>query len=348
MPTRQRKKRKKEKKSLGACRAAAPFSKGGKEHRVAKKRRKKRRMRSMKQQLTHAVRQSSAIGQSKHADKGLGRKGVRHDGRSYSYAALNGRLDTAKNFAGFLQREYPEIKRAVDIKAEHVNAFLTEKAATVNNDTLKTYASNLRSIVKEIGNCYHTDLHIKKNDIVTPIVDREPWRTCPMEASDIKRLHESFKPGSTGDRAMILSHATGARAEEICTIKREDIHIKGDTASVTITGKGGRTREVHVEDVREIAKLNEIRLQTPPGGRICPIKVDSLHRNVERHMKAIEIKDRYKYTSIHAMRKEWAQRTYDKYRQNHSKLETIKYVNVQLGHGADRDVVLLGRYCNVW
>lgn len=305
-------------------------------------------MRSMKQQLTYAVRQSSAIGQSKHADKGLGKNGVRHDGRSYSYASLNGKLDTAKNFAGFMQREFPEVTRAIDIQAKHINAFLQEKAATVNNDTLKTYASNLRNIAKEIGNCYHTDLHIKKNDIITPVVDRQPWRTHPMSAPDIQRLHECFKVGSTGDRAMILSHATGARAEEICTIRREDIHIKGDTASVTITGKGGRTREVLVRDAAEIAKLNQIRLQTPQGGRICPIKVQSLHRSVERHMETVGIKDQYKYTSIHAMRKEWAQRTYDNYRQTHSKLKTIKYVNEQLGHGADRDVLLLGRYCNVW
>lgn len=302
----------------------------------------------MKQQLTYAVRQSSAIGQSKHADKGMGREGVRHDGRSYSYAALNGRLDTAKNFAGFMQREYPEITKAVNIKVEHINSFLTEKAMTVNNDTLKTYASNLRSLVKEVEKCYHTNLQIKKNDIITPKVEREPWRTHPMSAPDIERLHGSFKSGSTGDRAMILSHATGARAEEICTIRKEDIHINGDTAMVRITGKGGRTREVYVRDTSEIVKLNEIRANTPPGGRICPIKVDSLHRSVERHMKDIGINEQYKYTSIHAMRKEWAQRTYDNYRQNHSKLETIKFVNVQLGHGADRDVVLLERYCNVW
>lgn len=305
-------------------------------------------MRSMKQQLTYAVRQSSAIGQSKHADKGLGKSGLRHDGRSYSYASLNGKLDTAKNFANFLQREFPEITKAVDIRAEHMNAFLQEKAVTVNNDTLKTYASNLRSIAKEIRNCYHTDLHIKKNDIITPVVDREPWRTHPMSAPDIKRLHDSFKPGSTGDRAMILSHATGARAEEICTIKREDIKIDGNTATVTIKGKGGRTREVYVKDALEVAKLDRIRLQTPQGGRICPIKVDSLHRSVERHMQAVGIKDQYKYTSIHAMRKEWAQRTYDQYRQDHTKLQTIRYVNEQLGHGADRDVALLGRYCSVW
>lgn len=308
---------------------------------------KSQKVRSIKQQLTYAVRQSEAIGQSKHADKGLGKNGIRHDGRSYSYKALRGRLDVAKNFAGFLQREYPEIRKAVDIKAEHINAFLTEKAATVTNDTLRTYASNLRAITKEIENCYHANLHIKKNDIVTPSVDREPWRTCAMEAKDIARLHASYKPGSVGDRALILSHATGARAEEICTIRREDIQIKGNEAEVKIKGKGGRTRIVNVKDSSEIEKLNRIRCETPPGGRICPIKVDSLHRNIERHMKSVGIKERYKYTSVHAMRKEWAQRTYDNYRKDHSKLQAIKYTNEQLGHGADRDVVLLERYCNV-
>ena len=102
-----------------------------------------------------------------------------------------------------------------------------------------------------------------------------------------------------------------------------------------------------MKDINEIEKLDRIRCETPPGGRICPIKVDSLHRNIERHMKSVGIKERYKYTSVHAMRKEWAQRTYDNYRKDHSKLQAIKYTNEQLGHGADRDVVLLERYCNV-
>ena len=107
-------------------------------------------MRSMTNQLSYAVGKNKAIGQSKHADKGNGKDGVRHDGRSYSWQTHNARLDTAKQFGKWMGAKYPEIERAIEIKAEHINEFLEEKRKTCRQATLDSYSSNLRTLTKMI------------------------------------------------------------------------------------------------------------------------------------------------------------------------------------------------------
>lgn len=302
--------------------------------------------RSMKQQLTYVVRNNSAFGQSKHSDKGKGKSGVRHDGRSYSYATFNARLDTAKQFGGWITQNHPDLEMANKLTKDHINNFLAEKAETCTNDTLKSYASNLRALVKEVESTYKCELEIKSRDIITPFVERDPVRTIPFNEKDFEDLRKTYEKDSTGDKALALEKATGARAEELVTIRKEDIIIEKDRAIVHISnGKGGRERDVIVKDAASTRKLIDIRNITRDGERICPIKVDSLHKSLERHMKAMGIKEYYKDTSVHAMRKMWAQEEYDRCRrEGMSKLETIKYVNIQLGHGAERDVALLGRY----
>ena len=302
--------------------------------------------RSMVQQLTYPIRKTTAFGESKHSDKGQGSKGVRHDGRSYSYGTFKGRLDTAKQFGSYMERQHPEIKLAREITRDHINDFLITKAETCRNDTLRTYSSNLRSLCKEIDKTYHCKLGIKERDIVTPTVEREPIRTVAMDKEDFARLRESYTTDSLGDRALALERACGGRCEELVTIKGKDIFIEHDRAIVHIEqGKGGRERDVYVKDKDSIRELAHIKEITRDNERVCPIKKDSLHRSLERHMKDIGIKHKYPNTSVHAMRKEWAQRIYDQCRaEGMSKLQAIQYVNDQLGHGKDRDVLLLGRY----
>lgn len=300
--------------------------------------------RSMQQQLTYVVRNTMSIGQSKHADKGLGKKGVRHDGRSYSYATANGRLDVAKQFGKFMRDEYPEVKMAVQIKADHMNEFLQSKAGSCSNDTLRTYSSHLRALAKEIHTTYGKDLNIRKNDIKTPESTIAPVRTVTMTQEDIEKIHETYYENSNGDKAMVISRCTGARAEEIVTLRKEDVFTKDGTIYVHLNGKGGRERDVKVQE-REMGKrLLEIAKNTPDNERIVPIKVGSIERSLERHMKSLGMKEQYKNTGFHSMRKAWSQRTYDRYRETHTKKESIEYVNEQLGHGAERDVALLGRY----
>lgn len=303
----------------------------------------KGKIRPLKHQLEYAVTANKAIGQSKHADKGQGKNGVRHDGRSYSYRAAEARIKLAKQFGEYMRDVYPEIKLAKDIKAEHINNFLKTKSGC-SEYTLMTYASNLRSIVKAVEKTYHVDLNIKKNDIKVPEEQKTAVRTREMDEKDILRVHASFIPKSNGDRAMTISRCCGARAEEIVTLRKRDIYTKGDDLYIHLKGKGGRERDVRVVDKDQGRRLLELTEYMEDDQRVVPIKVDSIEKSLTRHLKSVGLKDKYENTGFHAMRKTWAQQVYDDYRKDHTKQQSIEYVNEQLGHGAERDVALLGRY----
>jgi integrase len=296
-------------------------------------------------QLQSAVRESRAFGQQKHALD----KDMRHDGRTFSHTAMQSRLDTARNFGKFMTEMHPEITAAVNVRAGHVNEWLNTKATSCSPFTLTRYSSEMRAILKEAGNLYNHNFANEINEIKAPKVEREyepPRNSHGMDAADIRALHDSYDPGSTGDRACALSHAAGLRAGGIVSVTPADIQIESDRATVTVTEKGGRTRTVSVYDAKDIAELQRIREMVPEQARLVPMQTDSLERSLDRHLEKLGLSDKYHYTSSHAMRKEWAQREYDRYRQDHNKLASIQHTNEALGHGAQRDVDLLGRYVN--
>lgn len=301
-------------------------------------------MRSLSNQLSYAVSKNKAIGQSKYSAS----KADRHDGRSYSYASHNQKVDVAKNFGSWMRENHPEITRAIDITATHANEYLREKAESCRPATLQTYASDLRAIAKCVSNTYgSTAIDHPRIDIVVPGTDKLPSRTMAMTARDMDRIQQHLRPDSNADRALKLERATGARVEGLTHVRPMDIHIYNDErASVFIhCEKGGRDRTVDVCGKEHVENLIHLKdLQPEPSRPIVSISKDSINRAFNRIMHQIGIKNKYELTSVHAMRKEWAQRTYDRYRADHNKLETIIYTNQQLGHGGDRDVDLLSRY----
>ena len=56
--------------------------------------------------------------------------------------------------------------------------------------------------------------------------------------------------------------------------------------------------------------------------------------------------EKYKGNLNHALCKDWAQRSYDLYRENHTKGETVRYVNQILVHGEERSMTELSKYVN--
>ena len=301
-------------------------------------------MRSLSNQLSYAVSKNKAIGQSKYSAS----KADRHDGRSYSYASHNQKVDVAKNFGRWMRENHPEITRAIDITAEHANEYLKEKADSCRPATLQTYAADLRSIARCINNTYgSTAIDHPRIDIVVPSTDRLPSRTVAMTSRDMDRIQQHLRPDSNADRALKLERATGARVEGLTHVRQMDIKIYSEEkASVFIHAeKGGRDRTVDVYGKEHVENLIHLRgLQPEPERQIISISKDSINRAFNRIMHQIGIKSKYELTSVHAMRKEWAQRTYDRYRADHTKLDSIIYTNQQLGHGGDRDVDLLSRY----
>lgn len=57
---------------------------------------------------------------------------------------------------------------------------------------------------------------------------------------------ETYETGLRDKVLLSFMYATGARAQEICDFKVGDLHIHDRMASITLTGKGSKTRQVGI------------------------------------------------------------------------------------------------------
>lgn len=269
----------------------------------------------------------------------------------YSWSSYHSRVDIGCQFSAFVRENYPEVKEARQLTSEMAESFLLSKSASCTTETLDCYRSNLASLGENINRTYgsaHIDLKVGK--IVGTTANQET-RCKAMTDAHIAALRDSYKPGSTGHTAVTLASATGCRCSELVRLKPEQIEINNSTAVVqVIGGKGNRDRRIVVSDPAAIQRLSEIKAAAIPGERILSCKSGSLQKSLNRHMSVLSdgaggsLKDLYKHTSYHSIRKNFAQKEFDRYRQNHTRQESLDFVSRQLGHGAGRDLVTLQRY----
>ena len=311
---------------------------------------------NLKAQLNYAVKscflgnehQNGGHGSSKHSDKATGQQ----NGKIYSWSSFHARQDTACQFASFVRENYPNVKEARQLTSEMAESFLLSKANTCTTETLDCYRSNLASLGENINRTYSSarvDLAVKK---ITGTNSGQESRCKAMSDNHITMLKDSYRPGSTGHTAITLATATGCRASELVRLKNESIEIKSSNhATVFVkSGKGGRDRTIQITEPSAVANLSAIKSATAPGASILSCKAGSVQKSINRHLSTLKdengssLKSQYSHTSVHAIRKNWAQKEYDRYRENHTKQESLDYVSCQLGHGEGRDLATLQRY----
>lgn len=316
--------------------------------------------RNLRAQIEYAIKNNMAIGESKHSAKGKNLAyGNNREGRIYSYSTLHSRQDVARNFCNYIKREYG-IKNASDLKAEHAQSFLNEvceKGAT--DATLQTYKSQLNGIERNINSTYKT-ANIDLSSAVVPKNGGGAKIRCnPMTAEHLELLKNSYKPYATGQNAIKIGEIGGLRTSEICNLRNENIVIYDtDKAQISVkNGKGGRDRRIKVNNPQQVQILKELKehLGDNPTARFCPVKPDSLERNLQRHMfrtvdnGGITLKNYYPNQAFHSIRKHFAQGRYDNCRNNGLSIkDSLQAVSADLGHNrisAD----LMNRYvANQW
>lgn len=318
---------------------------------------------NLKAQLMYAINScfqgnknmSGGFGASKHSDKRTNQK----NGKIYSYSSLHSRTDVACMFASFIKENYPEIKNASDLTPEVAEAFLLSKAAACTTETLDCYRSNLSALAENINRTYSSAHVSLKVDKVVGVNSNQETRCKPMESSQISALKNSYKPGSTGYKAVTLAELAGLRASEIVRVKSKDIRIENRNKAIVFVhkGKGGRNREVTVRDPQSVAALRDLKESILDDQRIVEAKSGSIQKSINRHMKKIEgssgrsLKDEFTMSGFHSIRKCWAQKEYDRCREEDgmTRQEALDYVSQQLGHGKERDLATLQRYiANIW
>ena len=293
-------------------------------------------------------RQSGGFGASKHSDIVTGQKNA----KIYSWSSYHNRVDVACQFAAYVREHYPEVREARQLTPEMAESFLLSKSGSCTTETLDCYRSNLASLGDNINRTYSTarvDLRVSK---VVGTTANQPTRCKAMTDAQIAALRDSYKPGSTGHTAVTLASIAGCRASEIVRLKPEHIEVKSSSlATVFIRGgKGNRDRTIQIHDPQDVKQLADIKASAAAGERLVPTKVGSIQKSLNRHMAKLSgssgnsMKSEYQHTGIHAIRKNFAQKEYDRHRENHTRQETLDYVSAQLGHGAGRDLATLQRY----
>ena len=308
---------------------------------------------NLKAQLNYAVQScfkgngkiNGGFGASKHSAE-------QKNGKIFSWSSYHSRVDVACLFASYVREHYPEVREARQLTQEMAESFLLSKASTCTTETLDCYRSNLSSLGDNINRTYssaHVDLKVSK---VVGTTANQETRCKAMTDTHLTALRNSYRPGSSGHTAVTLAAVAGCRASEIVRLKSEHIEVKNaNLATVFIRGgKGNRDRTIQIHDPQDVKQLADIKASAAAGERLVPTKVGSIQKSLNRHMAKLSgssgnsMKSEYQHTGIHAIRKNFAQKEYDRHRENHTRQETLDYVSAQLGHGAGRDLATLQRY----
>ena len=311
---------------------------------------------NLKAQLNYAIQscfkgndhQNGGFGSSKHSDMATNQK----NGKIYSWSSYHSRVDVACQFAAFVKENYPAIKNANQLTPEMAESFILSKAGTCTTETLDCYRSNLAALGQNINRTYKTANVDLKVDKVAGTTANTESRCKAMSGSDISALKGSFREGSTGFNAVTLAEATGCRASELVRLQGKSIEIQSSNSATVFVkgGKGNRDRTIRITDPASVSALASIKGSVADNTRILNCKSGSIQKSINRHMKNIKtadgksLKSEYQNTGFHAIRKNFAQREFDRYRETHTRQESLDYVSQQLGHGEDRDMATLQRY----
>lgn len=300
--------------------------------------------RNLRAQIEYAIQKNLCVGQSKHSAKGKGLSyGNNKNGKIYSYSTLHSRQDVARNFSKFVKTNYG-IKNVSDLKPEYAQAFLNKVCADGATDsTLQSYRSQLNSLQKNINSTYKS-VNIDLSSVAVPRNGGNRKIRCnAISMEHLEILENSYRLYTTGDNGIKIGRIAGLRASEICNLQNRNVVICNENKAevFVVNGKGGRNRKIEIHNKEQVKILEEMKrhIGTDPTSRFCPIRPDSLERNLERHMsKAVDntgttLKNYYQNQAFHSIRKNFAQNRYDACRNSGMSVkQSLQSVSADLGH----------------
>lgn len=306
---------------------------------------------SLRSQIDHAIHSNFRPGMSKHSFKS--ENGKDYGATIFSHSELKGLKDLSKNLSGFIKENYPEIKKVVDIKQEHLDAFMKSKTADCRQTTLKTYAVNLEKIGKCCNEKYNIPLKDWKVDKEVYTIDKSSYkdnqdarmRTLAMAPGDFK-LAMTKGRDCESKQALNVCYNFGLRSREVVGIRFQDIK---ENSLYVKDGKGGRHREMVADTPQKRACLEQLREYAQTKGmtangqdsneRVFKVRADSVNNYLNTTLRRAGItKYNEQKTGIHAIRKAFATSEYQRFRaEGLSHREAWGNVSEELGHGRDRN-----------
>lgn len=288
--------------------------------------------RNLKYQFLNAIDKNFKEKMDKHSIKDAGQM---NGARVFSYADRKNLIDVASNFSNWMKQEHPEVKQVKDVNANHIQGFLNSKKDTCSQATMKQYANKFNKLEKVVNHTYNTNASYK--GFIVPVTkEQTKIRNSSMQKEDFKKLENGFSnSNSSAKQAIELSAKCGLRVSEIVKLQGRDINLEKNTIHVA-DGKGGRDRDVQIRP-EDKQFFTDLKASVGDYERICPIQSDSVNKAVQRCMERVGIAEKYQDTSIHSIRKMYAQEQYDRYREQGMEInKALGKVSVDLGHGENR------------
>lgn len=302
--------------------------------------------RNLKYQFKYAIEQSCKFGADKHSMKNNKAENGNNSSRTLSYADRKNLIDVSSNFANWMKENHNEVKELKDINSNHVQEFLNQKAQTCTSATINQYQSKFAKLEKVVNDTY-TKANVSYTNTVTPTSSNntEKLRSKSMTDSDYNKLNNYMSNNcrsDNGTKAIQLSYHAGLRVSECAKLQQRDIKInENGTATVHVAdSKGCRSRDVHIVNKDSVQVLTNLRNSVENANdRIVPIQAESINRAINRAMDRCNMQE-YKAhkTSVHSMRKAFAQREYDRYKdEGLEPKQAWDRVSEELGYGKNRD-----------
>lgn len=304
--------------------------------------------RNLKYQFKTCIEKNFKLGMDKHSIK---KNHQMNKTRIFSFADRKNLIDFTANFSNWIKENHGEIKLVKDINSNHIQEFLNEKAKNCSQATLREYSSHIRKMSNLINSTYKTNI---KYDFKTPESSsgNQILRDQQMKLEDYKRIHEIIKNGSNGQKAIEIGKNFGLRISEITKLQKRDIDLEKKEILVK-DAKGGRDRTVHFNTEEQIKVATKLYNSVSRDlDRIVNVKENAINMSLNRAMKKLNIKNEYKETSFHSIRKLYVQEEYDRLRKEGYSIKIVCCkVSEQLGHSSERglDEKLISRYIkNIW
>jgi len=273
----------------------------------------------------------------------------------FGYSTLYNLLDFAYGFCRWMAAHEHRVDFIKEIPVEVWNEFLEDKGQHVGLITLKNYASRIRTWEKIVNAAFGVNVKWSK-ELALPhrlnAEEKEIQRIEQMQREDfglIMAYTRESQSKSHAVAALELSARFGLRVEGASRIKSQNVHLDANGlwgfGTIDITEKGNRRRTIDIKCQDDRSFIARMIAGKGPDERLVPIQKDSVNKFLYRVMTKVGIKDSYPETSIHSIRKMYAQETWDNYRKKgYSWDQALRYVNRQLGHGEERNKQLLGVY----
>lgn len=296
-------------------------------------------MGSLKYQFKSVIDANFKEGVDKHSYKKL-KNGKT---RIFSYSTRRAYIKFSCNLVNYLKVNYPEVKRLIEIKPNHLEDFFTYKAQYCTPNTIYQYSRYLHTLEKLIKQTLHFNVNLTEGYNI-PKRDKKSGkiRVYSMKQSDLSKVLESCKdsksPCVIGLRLVDLF---GLRVSEICKLKGKDIDLENNILHIH-ESKGKRSRNLPINNLLRRQLCIELKENVSDEERVCPVREDTLNKFLSRKLTSLKI-TAYKggKTGIHSIRKkaakEWVN---DCTYYGMTKKESLDYVSNQLGHNNNREAVI--------